>query len=69
MNDKNIGSSFDSFLHEESILENATEMAIARIVDWLGAKALKDFGSDDWLRGSVLYTVPRSIQRFFSHIY
>lgn len=47
MNDKNIGSSFDSFLHEESILENATEMAIARIVDWLGAKALKDFGSYD----------------------
>lgn len=47
MNDKNIGSCFDSFLQEESILEKATEVAIVRIVDWLRAKALKDFGSDD----------------------
>ncbi len=42
----NIGSSFDTFLLEESILEEATEVAIERIVDWLHAVALKDPGSD-----------------------
>ena len=44
--DTNIGSSFDTFLLEESILEEATEVAIERIVDWLNSKALKDSGSD-----------------------
>lgn len=42
----NIGSSFDKFLLEESILEEATEVAIERIVDWLHAEALKDPGSE-----------------------
>lgn len=42
MNDQNSGSSFDSFLQEESILEDATEVAVERIVDWLGAKASND---------------------------
>lgn len=42
----NIGSSFDAFLEEESILEEATVVAIERIVDWLHAEPLKDPGSD-----------------------
>lgn len=46
-NDINIGSSFDAFLQEESILEEATEVAIDRIVIWLGAEALKDSGPGD----------------------
>ena len=36
----NIGSSFDKFLLEESILEEATEVAIERIVDWLHADVM-----------------------------
>ena len=34
--DTNIGSSFDAFLQEDSLLEEATEVAIERVVDWLG---------------------------------
>lgn len=45
-NDTNIGSRFDAFLKEESILEDVTEVAVERIVDWLVAGALKDSGSD-----------------------
>ena len=47
MSESNIGRSFDAFLQEESILEDATEVAVKRIVDWLGAKASNDSGSDD----------------------
>ena len=44
--DTNIGSDFDAFLQEESMLEEATEVAIERVVDWLGTEALKDSGSE-----------------------
>lgn len=46
MSESNIGSSFDAFLQEESMLVEATEVAIERIVDWLGTEALQDSGSD-----------------------
>ncbi len=46
MVESNIGSSFDSFLKEESVLEGATEVAIERVVDWLGTEALEDSGLD-----------------------
>ena len=36
------GSRFDAFLQDESILVEATVVAIERIVVWLGAVALKD---------------------------
>ncbi|MGV1016779.1 MAG: hypothetical protein ACOYBW_05305 [Fluviibacter phosphoraccumulans] len=47
MNDQNIGSSFDAFLQEDSILEDATEVAIERIADWLNADVSKDSGQDN----------------------
>ncbi len=31
---KNIGSSFDDFLREESMLEEATVVAIERVIAW-----------------------------------
>ena len=46
MSEKNIGSSFDAFLQEESILADVTEVAAERIVDWLGAEALKSLEPD-----------------------
>lgn len=46
MNNSNIGSSFDAFLQEGSILEEATEVAVERIVDWLSTESLKDSGLD-----------------------
>ena len=46
MSEKNIGSSFDAFLQEESLLTDVTEVAAERIVDWLGAEALKPLDPD-----------------------
>jgi hypothetical protein len=46
MDAANIGTSLDSFLQEESILEESTDLAIKRVVDWLNSEALKDSGSD-----------------------
>ncbi len=43
----NIGSNFDTFLQEESILEEATEMAVERIVNWLGAEVAKESEPDN----------------------
>ena len=42
----NIGSSFDLFLQEGAILEESTEVAIERVVDWLSSETLMDSGSD-----------------------
>lgn len=47
MDGTNIGSSFDLFLQEESILDEATEVAIERIVAWLYSEALKDSELND----------------------
>lgn len=57
----NIGSNFDTFLQEESILEEATEVAIERIVDWLFAEALKESGSVGRSRGTNASSTLRSI--------
>ena len=38
---KNIGSSFDEFLQEESMLEEATAVAIKRVIAWQIAKEMK----------------------------
>ena len=46
MSEKKIGSSFDAFLQEDSILADVSEVAIERIVDWLGAEALKAIEPD-----------------------
>lgn len=35
MSESNIGSSFDDFLQKESLLEEVTDVAIERVVDWL----------------------------------
>lgn len=45
-NDTNIGSIFDTFLQEESMLKEATEGAIERVVDWLGTVAFEHSGSE-----------------------
>jgi len=38
---KNIGSSFDDFLQEESMLEEATAVAIKRVIAWQIAQEMK----------------------------
>ena len=34
MSKKNIGSSFDDFLQEESLLESSTAVALKRVISW-----------------------------------
>ncbi len=41
MSKKNIGSSFDDFLKEESILESSTAIALKRVIAWQIAKEMK----------------------------
>ena len=41
MSKKNIGSSFDDFLKEESLLESSTAIALKRVIAWLIAKVMK----------------------------
>ena len=39
MSESHIGSSFDEFLQQESLLEEVTDVAIERVVDWLSLEA------------------------------
>jgi DNA-binding Xre family transcriptional regulator len=41
MNKKNIGSSFDDFLKEEAMLEDATAVAIKRVIAWQIGEEMK----------------------------
>jgi antitoxin HicB len=41
MSKKNIGSSFDDFLQEESLLEFSTAVALKRIIAWQIAQEMK----------------------------
>ena len=41
MGKKNIGSSFDDFLQEEAILEDATDVALKRVIAWQIAEEMK----------------------------
>src|SRR5690606_42140632 len=40
-NNQHVGSSFDDFLQEEGLLEEATAVAIKRVLAWQIAKAMK----------------------------
>ena len=41
MSKKHIGSSFDDFLKEESLLESSTAIALKRVIAWQIAKEMK----------------------------
>ncbi len=41
MGKKNIGSSFDDFLKEQAVLEDATAVAIKRVIAWQIAEEMK----------------------------
>ena len=41
MNEKNIGSSFDEFLEEEAFLDEATAVAVKRVIAWQIAQEMK----------------------------
>ena len=41
MNEKNIGSSFDEFLEDEALLDEATAVAVKRVIAWQIAQEMK----------------------------
>jgi len=41
MSKKNIGSSFDDFLQEESLLDSSTAVALKRVIAWQIAQEMK----------------------------
>ena len=41
MNEKNIGSNFDEFLEEEALLDEATAVAVKRVIAWQIAQEMK----------------------------
>ena len=41
MNKKHVGSSFDDFLAEEAMLEDATAVAVKRVLAWQIAQAMR----------------------------
>jgi antitoxin HicB len=41
MGEQNIGSSFDDYLAEEAMLEDATAVALKRVIAWQIAEAMK----------------------------
>ena len=41
MNQNNIGSSFDDFLEEEALLDEATAVAVKRVIAWQIAEEMK----------------------------
>ena len=44
MGKKNIGGNFDDFLKEEAMLEDATALALKRVISWQIAEAMKTQG-------------------------
>ena len=52
-NDQHVGSSFDDFLQEEGLLEEATAVAIKRVLAWQIAEAMKAQKQRDDLMKSV----------------
>lgn len=44
MNEKHLGSDFDDFLREESLLEEATAVAVKRVLAFQISEAMKELG-------------------------
>jgi hypothetical protein len=54
LNEKYLGSDFDTFLEEEGILEHCTEAAIQRIDDWLVHHPVSDLKVKEALEQKVM---------------
>ncbi|MCD8516431.1 MAG: helix-turn-helix domain-containing protein [Burkholderiaceae bacterium] len=60
---KNIGSSFDEFLQEESMLEEATAVAIKRVIAWQIAKEMKAQSLTKTQLASMMHTSRAALNR------
>jgi predicted XRE-type DNA-binding protein len=60
---KNIGSSLDDFLQEESMLEEATAVAIKRVIAWQIAEEMKTQSLTKTQLASKMHTSSASLNR------
>lgn len=60
---KRIGSSFDDFLAEDGRLEEATAVAIKRVIAWQFEQAMKASGVTKTAMASRMHTSRASLQR------
>ncbi len=63
MNTKHIGSSFDDFLAEDAALQNATAVAVKRVIAWQLAQEMKDQKISKTLLASKMHTSRAALNR------
>ena len=63
MNKKNIGSSFDEFLEEEAFLDEATAVAVKRVIAWQIAQEMKAQRLTKSLMASKMQTSRAALNR------
>jgi hypothetical protein len=63
INQKNIGSSFDEFLEEEALLDEATAVAVKRVIAWQIAQEMKAQHLTKSLMASKMQTSRAALNR------
>lgn len=62
-NPKHIGSSLDTFLHKEALLDKATALAVKRVIAWQIQKAMHDKKLTKTLMAKKMNTSRASLNR------
>ena len=62
-NNEHVGSSFDDFLQEEGLLEEATAVAIKRVLSWQIAEAMKAQNLTKTAMATKMHTSRASLNR------
>lgn len=62
-NNQHVGSSFDDFLQEEGLLEEATAVAIKRVLAWQIAEAMKAQNLTKTAMAAKMHTSRASLNR------
>jgi antitoxin HicB len=60
---KNIGSDFDDFLHEQGMQEEATAAALKRVIAWQLAKIMKERGINKTQMAARMHTSRMVVSR------
>lgn len=62
-NAQHVGSSFDDFLAEEGLLEQATAVAVKRVLAWQISQAMKEQGLTKTAMAEKMHTSRASLNR------
>ncbi|BDW11479.1 Fis family transcriptional regulator [Polynucleobacter sp. SHI8] len=63
MKSKYIGSDFDDFLNEESLLQEATAIAVKRVIAWQIEQAMEKQNINKTLMAQMMHTSRASLNR------